>query len=91
MKAILTRLYEGDTLNKEEAYLILKSISNGAINPYQIASLLTIYNIRPITVNELDGYRSCLLELMNKVDLCHVQSVDLCGTGGDGKHTFNIS
>ncbi len=91
MKSILTRLYEGDTLNKEESYLLLKSISNGEINPYQIASLLTVYNVRPITVAELDGYRSCLIELMNVIDLSHVESVDLCGTGGDGKHTFNIS
>lgn len=91
MKSILTRLYEGDTLNKEESYVLLKSISNGEINPYQIASLLTVYNVRPITVAELDGYRSCLIELMNVIDLSHVESVDLCGTGGDGKHTFNIS
>jgi anthranilate phosphoribosyltransferase len=91
MKSILTRLFEGDSLNKEEAYQLLISISKEEINPCQIASLLTVYNIRPITVAELDGYRSCLLELMHAIDFDTYETVDLCGTGGDGKHTFNIS
>ena len=91
MKSILTRLFEGDSLNKEEAYQLLISISKEEINPCQIASLLTVYNIRPITVAELDGYRSCLLELMHAIDFDTYETVDLCGTCGDGKHTFNIS
>ena len=91
MKSILIRLYEGDMLNRQEAYQLLLSISKEEINPYQIASLLTVYNLRPISVAELDGYRSCLLDLMLPVNFDDFESVDLCGTGGDGKHTFNIS
>lgn len=91
MKAILNRLFSHETLSPTESYEVLTSISAGAHNPAQIASFLTVYMMRPITIAELSGFRQALLDLCIKVDLSDFETVDLCGTGGDGKNTFNIS
>ncbi|MDO4230053.1 MAG: anthranilate phosphoribosyltransferase [Capnocytophaga sp.] len=90
MKKILSRLINHETIDKEEARQTLISISNGAYNPSQISSFLTIYMMRGITVEELQGFRDALLELCLPVPL-GCETTDLCGTGGDGKDTFNIS
>jgi len=67
------------------------NISKGVYNTSQIASFLTVYMMRSISVEELDGFREALLDLCLAIDLSDFNAVDLCGTGGDGKDTFNIS
>ena len=91
MKDILTRLFDYQALERNEAYEILKNIGEGTYNPSQIAAFLTIYQMRPVTVEELTGFRDALLDLCIAVDLSDFDAMDLCGTGGDGKDTFNIS
>lgn len=91
MKTILNRLIQHETLGKEEAKTVLKNISEGSYNTTQIASFLTVYMMRSITVEELAGFREALLELCLPIDLSDYNTIDLCGTGGDGKNTFNIS
>jgi anthranilate phosphoribosyltransferase len=91
MKVILNKLFEQQRLTKEEAKSILIEIAAEKFNNAQIASFLTVFLMRPITVNELAGFREALLELAVKVDLSEFNTIDLCGTGGDGKDTFNIS
>ena len=91
MKVILNRLIQHETLSKVEAKNVLVNISNGLYNPAQIASFLTVYMMRNITIEELSGFREALLELCIAIDLSHYNTIDLCGTGGDGKDTFNIS
>lgn len=91
MKTILNRLINHEMLSKEEAKNVLVNISNGSYNPSQIASFLTVYMMRSISIDELSGFREALLELCIRVDLAAYNTIDLCGTGGDGKDTFNIS
>lgn len=91
MKTILNRLIQHETLSKEEAKSVLVNISNGIYNPSQIASFLTAFMMRSITIDELSGFREALLELCIAIDLSDYNAIDLCGTGGDGKDTFNIS
>ena len=91
MKTILNRLINHETLSKAEAKEILVNISSGQYNPSQIASFLTVYMMRNITIEELSGFREALLELCIPVDFSTYNTIDLCGTGGDGKDTFNIS
>lgn len=91
MKTILNRLINHEILSKEEAKNVLVNISNGSYNPSQIASFLTVYMMRSISIEELAGFREALLELCIRIDLSAYNTIDLCGTGGDGKDTFNIS
>ncbi|MCL9807107.1 anthranilate phosphoribosyltransferase [Flavobacterium amniphilum] len=91
MKTLLNRLIQHETLTKEEAKQALVNISNGQYNPAQIASFLTVYMMRSITIEELAGFREALLELCIPINLKDYNTIDLCGTGGDGKNTFNIS
>lgn len=91
MKTILNKLFEQQRLSKPEAKAILIEIAAEKFNNSQIASFLTVFMMRPISVDELAGFREALLELSIKVDLSEFNTIDLCGTGGDGKDTFNIS
>ncbi len=91
MKEILNYLYEHKTLNREEAKKVLTNIASGVYNHSQIASFISVYLMRSITVDELTGFRDALLDLCQPVDLAEFDTIDLCGTGGDGKDTFNIS
>jgi len=91
MKEILNYLYEHKTLDREEAKKVLTNIASGVYNHSQIASFISVYLMRSITVDELTGFRDALLELCQPVDLSEFDAIDLCGTGGDGKDTFNIS
>ena len=90
MKKYLKKLYDSQALTKEEAREVLLLISEGKANPSEMSSLLTIYLMRPISVEELGGYRDILLELCLSVTL-DMETIDVCGTGGDSKNTFNIS
>ena len=91
MKIILNKLINHETLSKEEAREVLVNIANGQYNPSQIAAFLTVYMMRSISIQELEGFRDALLDLCLAVDLSAYNAIDLCGTGGDGKDTFNIS
>ena len=91
MKEILNRLINQESISSEEAKRVLVNISNGSYNQSQIASFLTVYMMRSITIEELRGFRDALLELCIPVGLEDYNTIDLCGTGGDGKDTFNIS
>lgn len=91
MKQILYKLFEHQYLGREEAREILQNITLGKYNDAQIASLITVYLMRSISVEELIGFREALLETRIPVDLSEYQPIDIVGTGGDGKNTFNIS
>jgi anthranilate phosphoribosyltransferase len=91
MKETLNKLINHDILPKEEAKKILVNIAKGDYNTSQIAAFLTVYMMRSVTAEELEGFRDALLELCLAVDLSDYNPIDLCGTGGDGKDTFNIS
>ncbi len=91
MKTILNRLINHETLTNAEAKEVLVNISSGQYNPSQIASFLTVFMMRNSTIEELSGFREALLELCIPIDFSDYNTIDLCGTGGDGKDTFNIS
>lgn len=91
MKQILNRLINHENISTEEAKQVLVNISKGDYNQSQIASFLTVYMMRSITLEELQGFRDALLELCIPINLSDYNAIDLCGTGGDGKNTFNIS
>jgi anthranilate phosphoribosyltransferase len=91
MKHLLNRLINHETISSEEAKQVLVNISKGDYNQNQIAAFLTVFMMRSITLEELSGFREALLELCIPIDLKEFNAIDLCGTGGDGKDTFNIS
>jgi anthranilate phosphoribosyltransferase len=91
MKKLLERLFQQEYLDRETARNTLHNITQGRYTPAQIAAFLTVFQMRPIALEELQGFRTALLELCVRIDLSDFDSVDLCGTGGDGKDTFNIS
>lgn len=91
MKTILSKLIEQQYLTKAEASEVLVQIANNSYNASQMAAFLTVFMMRPISVEELAGFQEALLDLAVKVDLSEFNTIDLCGTGGDGKNTFNIS
>jgi anthranilate phosphoribosyltransferase len=91
MKEILNDLFEYKSLDKAQAKEILKNLAQGKYNNSQVASFLTVYLMRSITVDELEGFREAMLELCIPANLAEFDPIDLCGTGGDGKDTFNIS
>lgn len=91
MKQLLYRLFEHQYLGREEARVILQNIAEGRYNDAQIASLITVFLMRSISVEELTGFREALLDMRVPVDLQDFKPIDIVGTGGDGKNTFNIS
>ncbi|AVR44011.1 anthranilate phosphoribosyltransferase [Christiangramia fulva] len=91
MKELLNRLINHETISREEAKQVIFNISEGKYSEMQIAAFLTVYMMRSVTIEELEGFRDALLELCIHVDLSEFDPVDLCGTGGDSKNTFNIS
>jgi anthranilate phosphoribosyltransferase len=91
MKEILQLLFEYKNLTRQQASEVLLNIGNGLYNQYEITAFMTVYLMRTITIDELQGFREALLELSNKVEFGGQDTIDIVGTGGDGKHTFNIS
>jgi anthranilate phosphoribosyltransferase len=91
MREILNHLFEHKTLNRQEAEKVLTNIAKGSYSDSEIAAFITVYLMRSITVDELSGFRDALLNLCIRVDLSDFDTIDVCGTGGDGKDTFNIS
>lgn len=91
MKKTLHKLFQHQELSQEDAYHVLTRIGKGDFNNSQIAAFLTVYLMRNITVNELLGFKNALLDLCLPIDFSDFNTIDVCGTGGDGKNTFNIS
>ena len=91
MKKILQYLFEHKSLTREKAKDVLLNISNGIYNDAEIAAFITVYLMRSITIEELLGFRDALLQLSIKVNLTGGKIMDIVGTGGDGKNSFNIS
>ncbi|MDF2157387.1 anthranilate phosphoribosyltransferase [Algoriphagus sp. CAU 1675] len=91
MKEILNQLIEHKTLSQDQAREVLINLTTGAYNTSQIAAFMTVYLMRSITVEELRGFREAMLEQCIPVEISEYDAMDLCGTGGDGKDTFNIS
>lgn len=91
MKEILLRLFAYEELSSSEACSLMLGVTNGDYNDAQLASLLTVFQMRGVTVPELVGFRRALLSTRVPVDLSDYAPIDIVGTGGDGKNTFNIS
>lgn len=91
MREILNHLFEHKTLTRLEAERVLTNIAKGNYSESEIAAFLTVYLMRSITVEELTGFRDALLNLCIRIDLSEFDPMDVCGTGGDGKDTFNVS
>lgn len=91
MKRILQYLFEHKTLSREAAKEALVNIGKGLYNEHEVTAFMTVYLMRSITIDELQGFRDALLELCVKADLGTYETIDIVGTGGDGKNTFNIS
>src|SRR6188474_2851091 len=91
MKKILQYLFEHKTLSREQAEEVLVNIGKGLYNEHEITAFMTVYLMRSITIDELHGFRDALLELCVPVDFSEFTTIDIVGTGGDGKNTFNIS
>jgi len=91
MKDTLQYLFEHKTLGREDARSILTNMAKGSYNDAEIAAFISVYLMRSITVDELGGFRDALLELCTPVDFSDFNTIDVCGTGGDEKNTFNIS
>ena len=91
MKKILNYLFEYKTLTREQAKEVLVNISKNQYNESEVAAFITVFLMRSITIEELEGFRDALLELCVRVNLNDGDVIDIVGTGGDGKNTFNIS
>lgn len=91
MKRILQYLFEHKTLSRESAKEALVNIGKGVYNEHEVTAFMTVYLMRSITIEELQGFRDALLELCVKADMEQYEAMDIVGTGGDGKNTFNIS
>src|SRR3990172_8459507 len=91
MKTVLTYLFSHRVLEKTMAREALSKIGKGEANPSQIAAFMTVYLMRLPSVEEMEGFREALLDLCMPVELDCGDTVDLCGTGGDSRNTFNIS
>ena len=91
MKDTLQYLFEHRTLGRDDAKSIMTNMAGGKYNDAEIAAFISVYLMRSITVEELGGFRDALLDLCTPVDLSDFNTIDVCGTGGDEKNTFNIS
>ncbi|HEV7620134.1 MAG TPA: anthranilate phosphoribosyltransferase, partial [Flavisolibacter sp.] len=91
MKNILKILFEHKTLDRQQAKEVMLNLAKGIYNETEISAFITVYLMRSITIDELQGFRDGLLELAVKVDMNGFKVMDIVGTGGDGKNTFNIS
>ena len=91
MKKILQLLFEHKTLSREQAREVMLNTAKGSYNESELTAFMTVFLMRSITIDELQGFRDGLLELCVPVDLNGYEVIDIVGTGGDGKNTFNIS
>lgn len=91
MNRILSSLFEHKSLSREEARDIMLNIADGKYNDNQLSAFMTVFLMRSITPDELTGFRDAILMRRVAIDLGDVEAIDIVGTGGDGKNTFNIS
>ena len=91
MKKVLQILFEHKTLDRATAKEVLVNIGKGVYNEHEVTAFMTVFLMRSITIEELLGFREALLELRVPIDLNGYEVIDIVGTGGDGKNTFNIS
>jgi anthranilate phosphoribosyltransferase len=91
MKKILSLLFEYKSLSREQAKEVLVQLGRGAFNEHEMTAFMTVYLMRSITIEELQGFREALLELCVPISFSDMPVIDIVGTGGDGKNTFNIS
>ncbi|MCT4588614.1 MAG: anthranilate phosphoribosyltransferase [Carboxylicivirga sp.] len=91
IKTTIKQLINHKTLTREEAKEVLVNIARERYNQSEVVAFLTVFMMRPVTVEELSGFRDALLELCLRIDLDDYRTIDMCGTGGDGQNTFNIS
>jgi len=91
MQKILKQLFEHKTLSSQQATDVLMNLTKGQYNEHQITAFITVYMMRTITIEELQGFRNALLQVCVPADLDGMKTLDIVGTGGDGKNTFNIS
>ena len=91
MKQILNQLFNHQSLTREEAAEVMTNIAAGKYNDAQIAAFISVYLMRSIELDEVIGFRNALLDLAIPIDLSEFDALDIVGTGGDGKNTFNIS
>ncbi|MCO5248916.1 MAG: anthranilate phosphoribosyltransferase [Chitinophagales bacterium] len=91
MKEILQQLYAGEILLEEQIYQLMNQIGEGVFSDIEVAAFLSALNMRSIGVGELRGLRRAMLDLCPSIDFNGIKTIDMCGTGGDGKNTFNIS
>ncbi len=88
---MLSRLINQEVLSQEESLNLMRMIANGNLPESELAAILTAYKLRPISVPELLGFRAGILEYAIRPEIGSQELIDVCGTGGDGKDTFNIS
>lgn len=91
MKEILEKLLESQQLSRQESVKLMHGIASGEVNDAQKSAVLSAYVMRSISLEELLGFRDAILELAHNVNICDGEAIDVCGTGGDSKNTFNIS
>src|SRR5437764_6835549 len=91
MKKLLQHLFEHKTLSRTQSREVMLNLAKGVYNDTEVTAFITVYLMRSITIEELQGFRDALLELCVPVDLNGYDVIDIVGTGGDGKNTFNIS
>ncbi|MBC6994485.1 anthranilate phosphoribosyltransferase [Neolewinella lacunae] len=91
MKNQLHQLYAQEPLSRDAAYETLSRIGNGRATDIEIAAVVSAVNMRPAVLSEIQGFRDAMLELAHPIDLGGRETIDIVGTGGDGKNTFNIS
>ncbi|MEE6186372.1 Anthranilate phosphoribosyltransferase [Mycovorax composti] len=91
MKKILSLLFEHKTLDRQTAKEVLVNIGRGVYNEHEVTAFMTVFLMRSIGLQELQGFQDALLELCLRMDFSEWETVDIVGTGGDGKNTFNIS
>lgn len=84
-------MFDHKSLSREESRQVLLNIADGLYNDAQLSAFMTVYLMRSITLDELTGFRDAILERRNPVDFGNIKAIDIVGTGGDGKNTFNIS
>ena len=90
MKQILEQLLEGNDLSNDRAFDVMLSIMSGKFNDAQIAGFLMALRAKGETVDEIAGFANAMREKMVSVPLAS-SAIDMCGTGGDARGTFNIS
>lgn len=91
LKQVILKLLDQQQLGEDEAFDVMTALAEGSFPSAQVAAFMTIYMMRPIHVEELSGFRKALLKLARPVEINADNYIDMCGTGGDGKNSFNIS